>query len=201
MKKTTRKLLSLAMASAMAASLLTGCGGGGAGETTAAAGAEKTEAGKTETEAGSTEAAADADYSQDVITYGMTQAWDTINPYGSSSGSIYQNLVCDKLYDRLAFIEEAGTDVTPRGAKSWESADDGKAAVFHLDENAKWHDGEPVTASDWVFTAQLITNPKFDYGLRSEFNTWAGTDDTGTEESEKSVQVEAVDDYTLKINF
>lgn len=56
----------------------------------------------------------------------MTQAWDTINPYGSSSGSIYQNLVCDKLYDRLAFIEEAGTDVTPRGAKSWESADDGK---------------------------------------------------------------------------
>ena len=33
MKKTTRKLLSLAMASAMAASLLTGCGGGGAGET------------------------------------------------------------------------------------------------------------------------------------------------------------------------
>ena len=62
-------------------------------------------------------------------------------------------------------------------------------------------DGEPVTASDWVFTAQLITNPKFDYGLRSEFNTWAGTDDTGTEESEKSVQVEAVDDYTLKINF
>ena len=153
MKKTTRKLLSLAMASAMAASLLTGCGGGGANETTAAAGTEKTEAGKTETEAGSTEAAAegtaDADYSQDVITYGMTQAWDTINPYGSSSGSIYQNLVCDKLYDRLAFIEEAGTDVTPRGAKSWESADDGKAAVFHLDKNAKWHDGEPVTASDW----------------------------------------------------
>lgn len=82
MKKTTRKLLSLAMASAMAASLLTGCGGGGANETTAAAGTEKTEAGKTETEAGSTEAAAegtaDADYSQDVITYGMTQAWDTI---------------------------------------------------------------------------------------------------------------------------
>ena len=59
MKKTTRKLLSLAMASAMAASLLTGCGGGGANETTAAAGTEKTEAGKTETEAGSTEAAAE----------------------------------------------------------------------------------------------------------------------------------------------
>ena len=60
---------------------------------------------------------------------------------------------------------------------------------------------QPVTAKDWVFTAQLITNPKFDYGLRSEFNTWAGTDENGLETAEKSVGVEAVDDYTLKISF
>ena len=97
MKKTTRKLLSLAMASAMAASLLTGCGGGGANETTAAAGTEKTEAGKTETEAGSTEAAAegtaDADYSQDVITYGMTQAWDFIRSLYTNSISFRRRLL------------------------------------------------------------------------------------------------------------
>lgn len=198
------------MAAAMTAGLLSGCGGGGSASTTAAPATEATtqateaEAATTAgtaTEAAGQAAAGSADYSNDVITYGMTQAWDTINPYGSSSGSMYQNLVCDKLYDRLAFIEEAGTGVSPRGAKSWESADDGMAAVFHLDENAKWHDGQPVTANDWVYTAQLITNPKFDYGLRSEFNTWAGTDETGLEESEKSVKVEAVDDYTLKIAF
>ena len=76
-----------------------------------------------------------------------------------------------------------------------------KLRSFNLDENAKWHDGQPVTAKDWVFTAQLITNPKFDYGLRSEFNTWAGTDENGLETAEKSVGVEAVDDYTLKISF
>ncbi len=198
------------MAAAMTAGLLSGCGGGGSASTTAAPATEATtqateaEAATTAgtaTEAAGQAAAGSADYSNDVITYGMTQAWDTINPYGSSSGSMYQNLVCDKLYDRLAFIEEAGTGVSPRGAKSWESADDGMAAVFHLDENAKWHDGQPVTANDWVYTAQLITNPKFDYGLRSEFNTWAGTDETGLEEGEKSVKVEAVDDYTLKITF
>lgn len=199
MKKSKRQILSLMMAAAMAAGLLSGCGGG---STETAAPAATTAAQADAKSDGETQAAsADADYSEDIITYGMTQAWDTINPYGSSSGSIYQNLVCDKLYDRLAFIEEAGTGVTPRGAKSWESADDGYAAIFHLDENAKWHDGEPVTANDWVYTAQLITNPKFDYGLRSEFSTWAGTDDTGLEESEKSVKVEAIDDYTLKITF
>ena len=78
---------------------------------------------------------------------------------------------------------------------SWESADDGMAAIFHLDENAKWHDGEPVTAQDWVFTAQLITDPDFGFGLKSEFNSWAGTDEAGVEESENSVQVEALDVY------
>ena len=82
------------------------------------------------------------DYSGVVITYGMTTAWDTVNPYGSSSGSLYQNVTVDTLYDRLAFIEEAGTGVSPRGAKSWESADGGLSILFHLDENAKWHDGE-----------------------------------------------------------
>ena len=198
-----KKLLSLTMAAVLAAATLAGCGGGNAAETKAAEtkAAETQAAGQTEAAKETQAAAADADYSKDVITYGMTSAWDTINPYGSSSGSMYQNLVCDKLYDRLAFLEEAGTGVSPRGAESWENTDDGMSAIFHLDKNAKFHDGEPVTAADWVFTAKLITNPKFDYGLRSEFNTWAGTDENGLEESEGSVKVEAVDDYTLKIGF
>ena len=183
-----KKIAAWMLAAAMATGLLAGCGGSSGNETTAAASAAE----------GTTAASTATDK---VITYGLTTAWDTVNPYGSTSGSIYQNLVCDKLYDRLAFIEEAGSGVSPRAAKSWESADDGKAAIFHLDENTKWHDGQPVTAKDWVFTAQLITNPKFDYGLRSEFNTWAGTDENGLETAEKSVGVEAVDDYTLKISF
>lgn len=193
--RSSKKIAAWMLAAAMATGLLAGCGGSSGNETTAAASAAEG------TTAASTATDKTGDYSDKVITYGLTTAWDTVNPYGSTSGSIYQNLVCDKLYDRLAFIEEAGSGVSPRAAKSWESADDEKAAIFHLDENAKWHDGQPVTAKDWVFTAQLITNPKFDYGLRSEFNTWAGTDENGLETAEKSVGVEAVDDYTLKISF
>lgn len=191
--KKRMKLTGFVVAAAMAVTALAGCGG----KTTTEAGA----AGVGAAGAGAEQGTADNDYSNDVITYGLTAAWDTINPYGSTSGSMHQNLVCDMLYDRLAFIEEAGTAVTARGAKTWESQDDGLSAIFHLDENATWHDGTPVTAKDWVFTARLITDPKFEYGLRSEFNTWAGTTDNGDEESEDSVGVTAVDDYTLKIEF
>lgn len=186
----SRRSFLKATGAASAAALLAACGGSSSNTTASS------------TVASSTSAAAEGvDYSSDIITYGMTQAWDTVNPYGSTSGSIYQNLVCDKLYDRLAFIEESGSGVSPRGAESWENSEDGLTVTFHLDKNATWHDGEPVTANDWVWTAQLITNPNFDYGLRSEFNTFAGTDDNGVELSEKSVGVEAEDDYTLKITF
>lgn len=206
MKKSKRQILSLMMAAAMAAGLLTGCGSSGKETAGTAAPAAGQTAGESKAEdqtkaAEGTAPAEASDYADDVITYGMTSAWDTINPYGSSSGSIYQNLVSDKLYDRLAFIEEAGTGVSARGAKSWESADGGMAAVFHLDENAKWHDGEPVTANDWVYTANLVTNPELDFGLKSEFSSWAGTTDAGVAESGGSVKVEAVDDYTLKMTF
>ena len=197
MKKHRLGWLSLTLGTALLAGMLAGCGGSSADATTAPA----AESGSEAASGSGGDAASGGDYSNVVINYGMTSAWDTVNPYGSTSGSIYQNLVCDKLYDRLAFIEEAGSGVSPRAAESWESEEDGLVAVFHLNKNAKFHDGEPVTAKDWVYTAQLITNPEFDYGLRSEFNTWAGTDDNGVAESEGSVKVEAVDDYTLKMTF
>ena len=201
MKRNARRILTLILAMAMALGMLAGCGGD---DSSTPSNGNDAQGGTT---APSTPAAPDSgssgggDYSGVVITYGMTTAWDTVNPYGSSSGSLYQNVTVDTLYDRLAFIEEAGTGVSPRGAKSWESADGGLSILFHLDENAKWHDGEPVTAADWVWTAQLITNPAFPFGLRSEFNTWAGTGDDGAETGEKSVGLEAVDEYTLKMTL
>ena len=200
MKRTTKRVLPLLLALAMALGMLAGCGGDTNGSTPSSGDAAQSGTTTPSTTAPPEESGG-ADYSDVVITYGMTTAWDTVNPYGSSSGSLYQNVTADMLYDRLAFIEEAGTGVSPRGAKSWESADGGQAILFHLDENAKWHDGESVTAADWVWTAQLITDPAFPFGLRSEFNTWAGTGDDGAETGEDSVGLEAVDDYTLKMTL
>src|SRR5215207_8235137 len=42
-------------------------------------------------------------------------------------------------------------------AESWEIVDD--VATFVLRQNAVWHDGTPVTASDVVFTINLLTDP------------------------------------------
>ena len=41
---------------------------------------------------------------------------------------------------------------TPDLAESWEVSSDGLRYVFHLNPDARWHDGEPVTAEDVAFT-------------------------------------------------
>lgn len=40
----------------------------------------------------------------------------------------------------------------PQLAESWEISEDGLTYTFHLQRNAKWHDGEPFTAADVVFS-------------------------------------------------
>lgn len=43
-------------------------------------------------------------------------------------------------------------DIAPGVAERWEPSPDGKTYTFHLRENAKWSNGSPVTAEDFVFS-------------------------------------------------
>lgn len=45
------------------------------------------------------------------------------------------------------------------GAKKYEISDDGKIYTFYLVEEAKWANGDPVTASDYVFALRRAVNP------------------------------------------
>jgi peptide/nickel transport system substrate-binding protein len=43
-------------------------------------------------------------------------------------------------------------------ATSWELGKDGKAYTFHLDPQARWHDGKPVTAVDVVYSMDSMVD-------------------------------------------
>jgi peptide/nickel transport system substrate-binding protein len=136
-----------------------------------------------------------------VVNAGINTAWDTLNPYDSASGSTQTQIIWDKIYDRLAFSSQGGAVIRPRAADSWEGADGGKAVIFHLNKNAKWHDGVPVTARDWVFTVNLISNKDLTLNGSGYFRFLTGTDSAGKALSPGSVGVQAVDDYTLKFTL
>lgn len=61
------------------------------------------------------------------------------------------------LYDSL--MTGSGDELAayyPLIAKSVEVPDDVSFAVFELDPRARWHDGEPITADDFVFALDII---------------------------------------------
>ncbi len=134
------------------------------------------------------------------INYGISNPWDSLMPYYSVSGSNYSRIIYDKIYDRLAYVQPDGTCL-PRAASSWESAEDGYAILFHLDEKAAFHDGTPVTAQHWVDTITLVTNPECQILGRGTFACLTGTDEEGAAVAGETLGVQAVDDYTLKLTF
>jgi oligopeptide transport system substrate-binding protein len=48
----------------------------------------------------------------------------------------------------------------PAIAQSWERTADGKRYVFHLRRNARWSDGKPVTAQDFIYGWKRVLSPE-----------------------------------------
>ncbi len=53
----------------------------------------------------------------------------------------------------------ASGELTPGVAESWEMADDGLSYTFHLRADAKWSNGDPVTAADFSFAVKRLKEP------------------------------------------
>lgn len=47
----------------------------------------------------------------------------------------------------------------PGLADYWTIAEDGRTYTFYLNQNARWHDGTPLTAADVVFSMDIQANP------------------------------------------
>jgi oligopeptide transport system substrate-binding protein len=64
--------------------------------------------------------------------------------------------------DLMMGLTTDGPDASPipGGATSWETSPDGLVWTFHLRRGAKWSDGVPVTADDYVFGLQRLLDPK-----------------------------------------
>ncbi len=67
--------------------------------------------------------------------------------------------IASSLYDTLVSYNR-DWHVIPRLAERWAASGDAKSYVFYLAKNAKWHDGQPVTADDVKWTFETIVSGK-----------------------------------------
>jgi len=90
------------------------------------------------------EGAPDAD-----IRYSISSAHEYIDPQMTSWNHDFRIVNC--LYERLVMISVPDLKVEPGVAERYEISDDKLTYTFHLRENAKWSNGDPVTAHDFVY--------------------------------------------------
>ncbi len=83
---------------------------------------------------------------------------ETYNPV--LIGELSSSIVYNTLFAPLVAQNPETFDLDPYLATSWEANDDVTAWTFHLNPAATWHDGEPVTSADVVFTFERILDPE-----------------------------------------
>jgi oligopeptide transport system substrate-binding protein len=70
------------------------------------------------------------------------------------------------LFEGLTCIDEKTSEAVPGVAERWDVSPDGLVYTFHLRAEAKWSNGDPVTADDFVYSFHRILSP----GLASEYS-------------------------------
>ena len=122
---------------------------------TAACGSAESTSGESAGEESISEAATASGTEEEPTTlvYGSGD-YTRINPAMDEHGEI--NLL---LFNGLTG-HDGDNAVVPALAKSWDFDEETCTYTFHLEEDVRWHDGEPFTAEDVRFTIEAIMDPE-----------------------------------------
>jgi oligopeptide transport system substrate-binding protein len=101
-----------------------------------------------------------------------------------------------------------GDDLEPVAqlAESWETSEDGLTVTFHLRDDGRWTNGDPVTAEDFEWSWKRTISPELAADYAYQFYGIKGAAEyNGCEKScaalRDEVGVEAVDDQTLQVTL
>lgn len=191
--KKAKKAVAFALAAAMVVGLV-GCGGSGSTSTTAAAGESSAES--TAAESGSAAA------SGDDLNVMLETPVQSLDPQQATDGTSFE--VIADYTDGLMQMDSDGQAV-PAIAEYYELSDDGLTYTFHLRTDAKWSNGTPVTAADFVFAWQRAVDPavasEYAYMLSDIGQVKNAAEIIAGEKDKSELGVTAVDDNTLKVEL
>ncbi len=136
-----------------------------------------------------------------VLTVGGTSPNGTFNPITHTT--VYDRYVVDLVFERLLEVEEDGT-LTTEGSltEDYEISEDGLTYTFKMRDGIKWHDGEPVTAEDAVWTFNAIFAPDYKGPRYSAVKAdIVGAAEVKNGDAETAEGVKALDETTLEITL
>jgi peptide/nickel transport system substrate-binding protein len=93
--------------------------------------------------------------------------------------------------DQILAFDYTGTKIEPSLAKDWKVSADGKTTTIYLRKGAKWSDGTPLTADDFMFwyndiylNKAIVPTPFFEFQVNG-----------------KDGVMKKIDDYTVVFEF
>jgi peptide/nickel transport system substrate-binding protein len=89
-----------------------------------------------------------------VVRFGTTNSLDSLNPFKAVEVPSYE--VINMQYNLLVEFSQEDLSPVPGIADSWETSEDGLTWTYHLNPDATWSDGEPVTSEDVKYTYERI---------------------------------------------
>ncbi|MBC8014381.1 MAG: peptide ABC transporter substrate-binding protein [Sporomusaceae bacterium] len=136
---------------------------------------------------------------EQILRYALEAEPATLDP--AKSTAIPESLVQLQIFEGLTRLDAKDQPV-PGVAEKWEISPDGLKYIFYLRSNAKWSNGEPVTAQDFEFAWKRVLNPEIAsenaYMLYPVINAKAYNEKKA--EADK-VGVKAINDHTLEVTL
>jgi len=93
--------------------------------------------------------------------------------------------------DKILTFDYTGTKIIPSLARDWKVSEDGKTTTIYLRKGAKWSDGKPLTADDFMFwyndiylNKNIVPTPFFEFQIDGKDGT-----------------MRKIDDYTIAFEF
>ena len=93
-----------------------------------------------------------------ILHFGLGSEPQYLDPHLASSVSAHNVIIA--LIEGLVSEDPKTLKPIPGVAKKWDISKDGRVYTFYLRKNAKWSNGDPVTANDFVYSYRRILNPK-----------------------------------------
>jgi peptide/nickel transport system substrate-binding protein len=94
------------------------------------------------------------------------------------------------VFDALVRLDPCTAAIVPSLAERWETNADGTEVTFFLRRGVRWHDGQPLTAADVVFTFDAIYDERVPNSAKNILLV-----------DGQRIKVDAVDDYTVRLRL
>ncbi len=126
----------------------------------------------------------------------------TLDPHAATGVTEHQ-IIMAMIEGLVAPSIDDQSKVVPGIADRWEHNDDASIWTFHIGENRKWSNGEPVRAQDFLFSYKRMLTASFGAQFSDSLFILKGAEDyyNGKDTDFDHVGVKAVDDHTLRMEM